>query len=94
MLLTFVVLHLLGMRGCSPEKINLAIVYLHLQCWFSPWFATPAGSPSVTSTLGGSVSTKVEVLLPKVEVALGEPAGVGEATVENFREIFYCSHGN
>jgi len=36
----------------------------------------------------------VEVLQPKVEVALGEPAGVGEAKVENFREIFDCSHGN
>jgi hypothetical protein len=38
---------------------------------------TPAGSPSATSTSSRSTSTIYwEVLLLKVEVALGEPAGV------------------
>ncbi len=77
-LLTFVVLHLLGMRGCSLGKIDLAICISI--CKVGLLYSTPRypGRLSECYFYFGCMEVLllyVEVLLPEVEVALGEPAG-------------------
>ncbi len=77
LLLTFAVLHLLGTRGCSLEKIHLAICII---AFAKLVFSTPRypGRLSKCYFYFGCMEVLllyVEVLLPEVEVALGEPAG-------------------
>ncbi len=76
LLLTFVVLHLLGTRGCSLEKIDLAICISICKVGLlnAP---LPRLALRVLLLLGCMevLLLYVEVLLPEVEVALGEPAG-------------------